>query len=128
MLKYAAPLLVFGIVVFVHELGHFIAAKLTGVYAPVFAFGWGPRLLGFKWGETDYRWSWFPIGGYVAMATRDAESSIEGNTDLSSEPASDEAPRETPGHQRGLNPIPYDPEALRPFGPRPVPKIGRAHV
>ncbi|MFN8667307.1 MAG: site-2 protease family protein [Gemmatimonadaceae bacterium] len=73
MLKYVAPLLVFGVVVFVHELGHFLAAKLTKVYAPVFAFGWGPRLFGFKWGETDYRWSWLPIGGFVAMATKDAE-------------------------------------------------------
>ncbi|HEX4932414.1 MAG TPA: site-2 protease family protein, partial [Gemmatimonadaceae bacterium] len=121
MLKFVAPLLVFGIVVFVHELGHFLAAKLTGVYAPVFAFGWGPRLFGFKWGETDYRWSWLPIGGFVAMATRDAEggSAIEGSTDLSAPGA--EAPEEVPGHQRGLNPVPYDPNALRPFGPRPVP-------
>lgn len=123
MLKYIAPLLVFGIVVFVHELGHFIAAKLTGVYAPVFAFGWGPRLFGFKWGETDYRWSWFPIGGFVAMATKDSEAmaAIEGQTDLSA-PAEDGAAADgVEGHQRGLNPVPYDPAALRPFGPHPVP-------
>lgn len=122
MLKFVAPLLVFGIVVFVHELGHFIAAKLTRVYAPVFAFGWGPRLFGIKWGETDYRWSWFPIGGFVAMATRDAESvsSIEGKTDFGTGAPEDEG-AETPGHQRGLNPIPFDPNALKPFGPRPVP-------
>lgn len=121
MLKFVAPLLVFGIVVFVHELGHFLAAKLTRVYAPVFAFGWGPRLFGIKWGETDYRWSWFPIGGFVAMATKDAEggSAIEGSTDLSA-PDGD-ATAEVPGHQRGLNPIPFDPNALRPFGPHPVP-------
>ena len=134
MLKFVAPLLVFGIVVFVHELGHFLAAKLTGVYAPVFAFGWGPRLFGIKWGETDYRWSWFPIGGFVAMATKDSEggSAIEGSTDLSA-PGS-EPSEEAPGHQRGLNPIPFDPNALRPFGPHPVPsdrwieskEIGRA--
>lgn len=122
MLKFVAPLLVFGIVVFVHELGHFIAAKLTRVYAPVFAFGWGPRLFGIKWGETDYRWSWFPIGGFVAMATRDAESvsSIEGQTDFGAGAPEGEG-AETPGHQRGLNPIPFDPNALKPFGPRPVP-------
>lgn len=128
MLKFLAPLLVFGVVVFVHELGHFIAAKLTRVYAPVFAFGWGPRLFGFKWGETDYRWSWFPIGGFVAMATKDAEavSAIEGNTELGG--AGDaqgekegEGEGEVPGHQRGLNPIPFDPDALKPFGPHPVP-------
>lgn len=122
MLKFVAPLLVFGLVVFVHELGHFIAAKLTRVYAPVFAFGWGPRLFGFKWGETDYRWSWFPIGGFVAMATKDAESvsSIEGQTDFGSS-GQEAEPAETPGHQRGLNPIPFDQDALKPFGPHPVP-------
>jgi regulator of sigma E protease len=121
MLKFVAPLLVFGLVVFVHELGHFLAAKLTRVYAPVFAFGWGPRLFGFKWGETDYRWSWFPIGGFVAMATRDSEgaSAIEGSTNL--EQPADDTPAEVPGHQRGFNPIPHDPTALRPFGPHPVP-------
>jgi regulator of sigma E protease len=126
MLKFAAPLLVFGLVVFVHELGHFLAAKMTRVYAPVFAFGWGPRLFGFKWGETDYRWSWFPIGGFVAMATRESEgaSAIEGGTHIepSSEGASLEGgSAEVPGHQRGFNPIPFDPNAMRPFGPHPVP-------
>lgn len=122
MLKFVAPLLVFGLVVFVHELGHFLAAKLTRVYAPVFAFGWGPRLFGFKWGETDYRWSWFPIGGFVAMATKDAESvsSIEGQTDFGNASPEGEG-AETPGHQRGLNPIPFDPDSLKPFGPHPVP-------
>ncbi len=122
MLKYIAPLLVFGIVVFVHELGHFLAAKLTGVYAPVFAFGWGPRLFGIKWGETDYRWSWFPIGGYVAMATKDSEAvaAIEGNTDLSA--GEGDGSGEIAGHQRGFNPISTDPAALRPFGPVAVPR------
>lgn len=123
MLAWLAPLIVFGLVVFVHELGHFLAAKLTGVYAPVFAFGWGPRLFGFKRGETDYRWSWFPLGGYVAMATKDSEAvaSIEGNTALGG-PADTEGTGEVPGHQRGWNPVPYDPTALKPFGPIPVPR------
>ena len=120
MLAWLAPLIVFGLVVFVHELGHFVAAKLTGVYAPVFSFGWGPRLWGIRRGETDYRVSWLPLGGYVAMATRDSESAsaIEGNTTLDEghNPVS-----EKQGHQRGLNPIPHDPNALRPFGPNPVP-------
>ncbi|MCC6319389.1 MAG: RIP metalloprotease RseP [Gemmatimonadaceae bacterium] len=119
MLAWLAPLIVFGLVVFVHELGHFLAAKLVGVYAPVFSFGWGPRLWGIRRGETDYRVSWFPVGGFVAMATRDSESAsaIEGGTDVSArEPAEG-----VPGHQRGLNPIPHDPSALKPFGPIPVP-------
>ena len=120
MLAWLAPLIVFGLVVFVHELGHFVAAKLTGVYAPVFSFGWGPRLWGVRRGETDYRVSWLPLGGFVAMATRDSESAsaIEGNTsfDEGHNPTT-----EVQGHQRGLNPIPFDPEAMRPFGPKPVP-------
>lgn len=120
MLKYLAPLLVFGLVVFVHELGHFLAAKLVGVYAPVFSFGWGRRLWGFRRGETDYRVSWLPVGGFVAMATRDADavSSIEGGT------TTDDAVEveEVPGHQRGFNPVRFDPEALKPFGPKPVPE------
>ncbi len=124
MLSWFAPLIVFGLVVFVHELGHFLAAKLTGVYAPVFAFGWGPRLWGFKRGETDYRVSWFPVGGFVAMASRDAEatSEIEGGTAMSSgETADDAQPDESAGHRRGLNPVPWDPNALKPFGPQPIP-------
>ena len=43
MLAYIAPILVFGLVIFVHELGHFLAAKLTGVYAPRFSIGFGPK-------------------------------------------------------------------------------------
>jgi regulator of sigma E protease len=54
----------FGIVVFVHELGHFLAAKALGVGVEVFSLGWGPKLLGFHREGTEYRLSWLPIGGY----------------------------------------------------------------
>jgi regulator of sigma E protease len=53
-----------GIMVFMHELGHFLAAKATGVAVEVFSLGWGPRLIGFSRGGTEYRVSWLPIGGY----------------------------------------------------------------
>ena len=53
--------------VFIHELGHFVAAKLNGVEVEVFSLGWGPRLLGFRWRGTMYQVSWFPIGGYCKM-------------------------------------------------------------
>ncbi len=53
-----------GIMVFMHELGHFLAAKAAGVGVEVFALGWGPKLLGFKRGGTEYRLAWLPIGGY----------------------------------------------------------------
>ncbi len=56
-----------GIMVFIHELGHFVAAKLNGVEVEVFSLGWGPRLVGFKHKGTIYQISWFPIGGYCKM-------------------------------------------------------------
>ena len=59
---------VLGVMIFVHEWGHFIAAKLSGVKVEVFSFGFGPRLFGVKRGDTDYRLSALPFGGYVRMA------------------------------------------------------------
>src|SRR5271156_3405242 len=59
--------IVLGIMIFVHEWGHFIAAKLCGVRVDVFSFGFGPRLFGVKRGDTDYRLSALPFGGYVRM-------------------------------------------------------------
>jgi regulator of sigma E protease len=60
-------ILVLGIMVLVHEFGHFIAAKLLGVRVEVFSIGFGKRLLGFRRGDTDYRISVLPLGGYVKM-------------------------------------------------------------
>jgi len=59
---------VLGIMIFVHEWGHFIAAKLCGVRVDVFSFGFGTRIWGVKRGDTDYRISALPLGGYVRMA------------------------------------------------------------
>jgi regulator of sigma E protease len=117
ILPVLAPLLVFGLVVFVHELGHFLAAKAVGIYAPVFSLGWGRRIWGMRRGETDYRLSLFPIGGYVRMASRDDEAMAafeggKGRGDLADGAA--ETPQGEPG-------IPWDPQALVPFGPKPVP-------
>ena len=114
---YVAPLLVFGLVVFVHELGHFLAAKLTGVYAPVFSLGWGRRLFGIRHGETDYRVSLIPLGGYVRMATRedDSRAGIEGGADRGSFDPPTERPDEIP---EAL----WDPQAMAPFGPKAVPQ------
>ncbi|MCX7029954.1 MAG: RIP metalloprotease RseP [Spirochaetes bacterium] len=53
-----------GIMVFMHELGHFLAAKAAGVGVEVFSLGWGPKLVGFSRGGTEYRLSWLPIGGF----------------------------------------------------------------
>lgn len=113
---YIAPLLVFGLVVFVHELGHFIAAKMVGVYAPVFSLGWGRRLFGWRRGETDYRVSIIPLGGYVRMATREDDSmaGIEGGTDRGSFNEQTERPADVPAEL-------WDPNAMAPFGPKAVP-------
>jgi regulator of sigma E protease len=62
---------VLGLMILVHELGHFIAAKLFGIRVLTFSLGFGRRLLGFKRGDTDYRVSALPFGGYVKMAGDD---------------------------------------------------------
>src|SRR4051794_40324835 len=59
---------VLGLLVFIHEFGHYAAAKLCGVRVEVFSIGFGKRLLGFKRGGTDYRLSVLPLGGYVKMS------------------------------------------------------------
>jgi regulator of sigma E protease len=59
---------VLGIMVLVHEWGHFIVAKAFGVRVEIFSIGFGPRLWGRKKGDTDYRISGLPLGGYVKMA------------------------------------------------------------
>jgi len=57
-----------GVLVFIHELGHFLAAKLTGMRVDRFSIGFPPRAFGKKIGETDYCISWIPVGGYVKIA------------------------------------------------------------
>ena len=63
-----AGAVVLGVLVLVHEWGHFIVAKLCGVRVDVFSIGFGKRLWGVKRGDTDYRVSALPLGGYVRMA------------------------------------------------------------
>lgn len=67
-----AFVIVFGILVFVHEFGHFFMAKLMKVRVEVFSWGYGKRLFGFKKGETDYRVSLIPMGGYVKFSGEEA--------------------------------------------------------
>lgn len=69
--------IVLGVMIVVHEFGHFAAAKLFGVRVEVFSVGFGKRLLGFTRGETDYRLSALPFGGYVKMA---GENPMESRT------------------------------------------------
>lgn len=106
-----APILVFGLVIFVHELGHFLAAKSVGVYTPRFSIGFGPALWRRRRGETEYILAAFPLGGYVRMASRHDEATafLEGG----SEESLAEKMKQDPG---------YDPDAMIPFGPKPVPE------
>ena len=60
--------LLLGVVIFVHELGHFLVAKWRGVKVLKFSLGFGPAVFRFTHGETEYRLSWIPLGGYVSMA------------------------------------------------------------
>ena len=63
----ASTIIVLGVLVFVHELGHFVFAKKLGVGVLTFSLGFGPRLVGRKWGETEYQISVFPLGGFVKL-------------------------------------------------------------
>ena len=67
MLTLASFVVVLGIIIFVHESGHFIVAKGFGMRVFIFSFGFGPRLVGIKRGDTDYRISAIPLGGYVKL-------------------------------------------------------------
>jgi regulator of sigma E protease len=79
-LYYIVPVaVVLGILVLVHEFGHFAAAKLFGVRVDVFSIGFGKRLFGFRRGETDYRISALPLGGYVKMAGENPMEALTGD-------------------------------------------------
>ncbi len=67
MITVISAVVVLGILIFVHELGHFLVAKRAGVGVTTFSLGFGPRLFGIKKGETDYRLSLVPLGGFVRM-------------------------------------------------------------
>ena len=61
-------LVLIGVMILVHELGHYFAARFFDVKVETFSFGFGPRLFGFRRGETDFRFSAILFGGYVKMA------------------------------------------------------------
>jgi regulator of sigma E protease len=71
-------IIVLGVLVLVHELGHFLTAKWAGVGVPRFSIGLGPRVVGVKIGETDYCISAIPFGGYVKMTGMEGEEAFEG--------------------------------------------------
>ena len=68
-------IIVFGLIIFIHELGHFLTAKMFGVKVHEFALGMGPKLFGKQKGDTLYSVRLIPMGGYVKMEGEDADSS-----------------------------------------------------
>lgn len=79
MTTFLAAVFVFGLLIFIHELGHFLVAKQSGVLVYEFALGFGPKLTGIKRGETLYSLRAFPLGGFVRMAGMDPN---ENDTDI----------------------------------------------
>ncbi len=74
-----AFIFVLGVLIFIHELGHYLVAKALGIRVEVFSLGFGTRLFGFRRGDTDYRISLIPLGGYVKMAGDNPDEELSGS-------------------------------------------------
>jgi regulator of sigma E protease len=96
-----ATIILLGVLIFVHELGHFLAARSVGVGVERFSIGLGPRVAGFRRGETEYVISAIPLGGYVKLSGMNDEvmEYIEGGSE-DGEPGAEEDP---PGQTRNAN-------------------------
>lgn len=81
MISILAFIVILGVLIFVHELGHFATAKWAGIEVPRFSIGLGPKMIGFTRGETEYVISWLPLGGYVRMAGMEDMEALEGEHD-----------------------------------------------
>ncbi|MGD0914761.1 MAG: site-2 protease family protein [Terracidiphilus sp.] len=77
LVSVVAFIVLVGIMVVVHEAGHFIVAKLCGVRVEAFSIGFGPRLFGFTWGETEYKVCLLPFGGFVKMTGESPEQNLD---------------------------------------------------
>jgi len=112
---------VLGSIALVHELGHYLTAKLTGIWVLEFAIGFGNRLLKIKWGETIYSIRPFPLGGFVRLAGMDTEEEEEKKED--------ETDTEKSGEAKKKEEIPEDPDdklpQLAPDDPRGYPSKPR---
>lgn len=75
MIYVLATIFVLGLLIFVHELGHFLVAKAVGIRVEKFSLGFPPKLIGFKKGDTEYCISAIPLGGYVKMAGENPDES-----------------------------------------------------
>src|SRR5207249_9468983 len=89
-----AFIFILGAAVILHEFGHFIVAKILKIRVETFSVGFGPRLFGRKFGDTDYRVSAIPLGGYVKLGGDESNAPIEGES----------APDIPPGERFDLRP------------------------
>jgi regulator of sigma E protease len=111
MLTILATIVVLGVLIFVHELGHFMTAKAVDIEVPRFSIGFGPRVIGFKRGETEYVISLLPLGGYVKMAGMEEMEAIEGGPVNTGENAA-EAVERVEGQPRTPRPRDFDSKSL----------------
>jgi RIP metalloprotease RseP len=91
MLTRSCDIVVLGVLIFVHELGHFMTAKWADIEVPASPSASAPRILGFTRGETEYVISLLPLGGYVKMAGMEEMEQIEGGPSPSTTLGLDEA-------------------------------------
>ncbi|NMA68158.1 MAG: RIP metalloprotease RseP [Desulfitobacterium sp.] len=84
MVSALAVIFAFGLLVMVHELGHYVVARLNGIRVLEFAFGFGPKLIGFKGKETNYSLRLIPLGGFVRLHGMDVEIDEDGVQNLAS--------------------------------------------
>jgi regulator of sigma E protease len=109
-----ATAVVLGVLIFIHELGHFLTAKLVDIEVPRFSIGFGPKVLGFRRGETEYVLSALPLGGYVKMAGMEDLEAIEGGggSGQAKEPGPIAEPRPAPETPRTVRPRDFEAKSL----------------
>jgi regulator of sigma E protease len=95
-----ATIVVLGVLIFVHELGHFLTAKWCDIEVPRFSIGFGPKIIGFTRGETEYVISALPLGGYVKMAGMEEMEHIEGGPITVNDTIGDDATQERGAAER----------------------------
>lgn len=76
-MNFLSAIILLGVIIFIHELGHFLSAKLMGVRVLKFSLGFGPKLISKKYGETEYLISSVPFGGYVKMLGESSEEELK---------------------------------------------------
>ena len=92
MINFIFSLIIFavilGILVLIHELGHFLAAKKAGIKVEEFGFGLPPKIKGFKRGETEYTLNWLPMGGFVKLLGEDDDEASKDPRSFANKPPS----------------------------------------